>query len=42
MIGILISLKVEHKDFSIEDNKYLKDLMSLYDDKFPEHFNEIY
>jgi nucleoside diphosphate kinase len=42
LVGILVSLRVEHKGFSIEENKYLKELMNNFDNQYPEHFNEIY
>jgi hypothetical protein len=39
LVGILVSLKIEHKSFSIEENKYLKELMNHFDRQYPEHFN---
>ena len=39
MIGILVSLRHESRHFSMEDNKYLNDLMSVIDTKYSEHFN---
>jgi hypothetical protein len=39
LVGILVSLKIEHKNFSIEDNKYLKELITHFDNRYPEHFN---
>jgi hypothetical protein len=39
MIGLLVSLRYECRSFSIEDNRYLSELMALIDGRYPEHFN---
>ena len=42
MIGLLVNLRYESRHFSLEDNKYLNELMNVIDRRYPEHFNEIY
>ena len=42
MIGLLVNLRYESRHFSLDDNKYLNELMSAIDTRYPEHFNEIY
>ena len=39
MIGVLVNLRYECKQFSLEDNKYLSELMNSIDTKYPEYFN---
>ncbi|MBP9683003.1 MAG: hypothetical protein KBD76_16500 [Bacteriovorax sp.] len=42
MIGLLVNLRYECRNFSLESNKYLNELMNTIDNRYPEHFNEIY
>ena len=42
LVGLMVNLKVEPRNFSLEDNRYLNELMDHFDNRFPEHFNEIY
>jgi len=39
LVGLLVNLKVESRNFAIDDNKYLSELMGQIDNKFPEHVN---
>jgi len=42
LVGLLVNLKIENRNFIIEDNRYVSDLIAQIDSTFPEHVNEIY
>ena len=39
MIGVLVSLRYESRTFSVDENKYLSELMGIIDTSYPEHIN---
>jgi hypothetical protein len=42
LVTLLVNLKVESRNFAIEDNKYVSELITQLDNRYPEHINEIY
>lgn len=41
-IGMILNLRFEGRNFSIESNKYLHMIHKLIDNEYTEEFNEIY
>ena len=41
-MGMLLNLRFEGRNFSIETNKYLHNIHQLIDHEYAEEFNEIY
>ena len=35
LVGLLVNLKIESRNFNPEDNKYLNELMNQFDHRFP-------
>lgn len=42
LVGLLVNLRVEPRNFNIEESRYLNELMGQFDSRFSEHFNEIF
>ena len=41
-IAILINLRYEGRNFNIESNKYINNIIEMIDKDYTEYFNEIY